>query len=496
MPSETRTVFAPSGAERVSDQVETAPGPNQRPNLWLTRGLLLVTDAVALILSVLAAAAIWHAFQPLAGLDTAVPLLFAVPVLLAGFMFMSLYPAAGLSVVQELRRTTLFTSAIMGTAVVVLFLLGRAGSASRGAWLLTWLFMVCSVPLARALVRHLLASRAWWGVPTVILGAGKTAELLVARTKQLPGIGFKVIACFDDDPAKRGSAIHGVPVVGTLADAADMQAKWHAAYAMVAMPGIEPRRLSQLMQNYARVYPHVLVVPNMFGLSSAGVGARDVGGIVTIYNKQNLLMRHNRIAKRLIDFILLVPGGIVGALLVGIGALVVVLVDRGNPFYFQLREGRGGKVIRVWKIRTMRKDADAFLECHLAAHPEAREEWEKHFKLTDDPRVLPVVGNLLRRTSLDELPQLWNIFLGQMSFVGPRPFPYYHLDGFDPEFRDLRTSVTPGLTGYWQVTSRSTADLDMQESLDTYYIRNWSIWLDIYILARTPAAVLFGKGAY
>lgn len=496
MASETRFRAVPFGAERASKQVEAGAGRNQRPSLWLTRGLLLATDAIALMLSVVAGAAIWHAFQPLAGLAAAVPLLFAVPVLLAGFMFMSLYPAAGLSVVQELRRTTLFVSAIMGTAVVVLFLLGRAGSASRGAWLLTWFFMVCSVPLARALVRHLLARKPWWGVPTVILGAGKTAELLVERTKRLPGIGFKVIACFDDDPAKHGTAIHGVPVVGTLADAADMQASWHASYAMVAMPGIGPQRLSQLMQQYGRVYPHVLVVPNTFGLSSAGVGARDVGGVVAIYNKQNLLMRHNRIAKRLIDLLILVPGGIVGALLVGLGALGVLLVDRGNPFYYQVREGLDGKSIRVWKIRTMRKDADAYLQRYLATHPEAQAEWLRHFKLSNDPRILPVVGKLLRRTSLDELPQLWNIFLGQMSFVGPRPFPYYHLEGFAPEFRDLRTSVPPGLTGYWQVTSRSTADLDLQESLNTYYVRNWSIWLDIYILARTPGAVLFGKGAY
>lgn len=496
MASETRLTVVPSGAERASKPAEAGAGRDQRPSLWLTRGVLLATDATALMLSVVAGAAIWHAFQPLAGLAAAVPLLFAVPVLLAGFMFMSLYPAAGLSVVQELRRTTLFVSAIMGTAVVVLFLLGRAGSASRGAWLLTWFFMVCSVPLARALVRHLLASRSWWGVPTVILGAGKTAELLVERTKRLPGIGFKVIACFDDDPAKHGTTIHGVPVVGTLADAADMQASWRASYAMVAMPGIGPQRLSQLMQQYGRVYPHVLVVPNTLGLASAGVGARDVGGVVAIYNKQNLLMRHNRIAKRLIDLLILVPGGIVGALLVGLGALGVLLVDRGNPFYYQVREGLDGKSIRVWKIRTMRKDADAYLQRYLATHPEAQAEWQRHYKLSNDPRVLPVVGRLLRRTSLDELPQLWNIFLGQMSFVGPRPFPYYHLEGFAPEFRDLRTSVTPGLTGYWQVTSRSTADLDLQESLDTYYVRNWSIWLDIYILARTPGAVLFGKGAY
>lgn len=473
--------------------------PRTRPSLWLTCAVLLVEDAAVLTLSALVASVVWHWVQPLASVEAAEPLLLAVPVLLAGFMFMALYPAAGLSVVQELRRTTLFITAIMGTTVVAFFLTGgQLGSASRGAWALTWLLMVVSVPLGRALVRHLFAGKAWWGVPTVVLGAGKTAELIIDRARRMPGMGFKVMACFDDDPAKHGDDIHGVPVLGTLAEAAAFQAepRSRASFAVVAMPGIEPKRLARLMQLYARTYPHVLVIPNMFGMTSLGIGARDVGGVVAVYNKQNLLMRHNRLAKRLLDILILVPAGAVGLVAVGAGALAVFMVDRKNPFYFQLREGKDGKPIKVWKIRTMRSDADAYLQKYLEEHPQARAEWEQHYKLTDDPRILPVVGRLFRRASVDELPQLWNIFLGEMSFVGPRPFPYYHLESFGPEFRELRTSVTPGLTGYWQVVSRSTADLEQQELLDTYYIRNWSVWLDVYILARTPAAVLFGKGAY
>jgi lipopolysaccharide/colanic/teichoic acid biosynthesis glycosyltransferase len=143
----------------------------------------------------------------------------------------------------------------------------------------------------------------------------------------------------------------------------------------------------------------------------------------------------------------------------------------------------------------MYANGEQLLEEHLRRDQQTRAEWQRFFKLRHDPRILPIIGNLMRRSSADELPQLWNVIRGDMSLVGPRPLPAYHAEQFDDEFRALRTGVLPGITGLWQVSSRSEGDLQILRQQDFFYIRNWSPWLDFYILLQTGPAVLSAKGA-
>lgn len=206
-------------------------------------------------------------------------------------------------------------------------------------------------------------------------------------------------------------------------------------------------------------------------------------------------LSRSRSLKRILDLALAIPAAILALPLIAVTAAIIWFIDRGSPFYVQTRVGLHGRQIAVPKLRSMYVDADRRLSEHLAASPEARREWQAKFKLANDPRLLPSIGRLIRRSSIDELPQLWSIIKGDMSLVGPRPFPNYHVACFDGEFQRLRSSVQPGLTGLWQVSCRSNGGLAEQRALDLMYVANWSLWLDLYIIVKTVQAVASGNGA-
>lgn len=179
-----------------------------------------------------------------------------------------------------------------------------------------------------------------------------------------------------------------------------------------------------------------------------------------------------------------------------LAATVVAVVSRGTPLIKVERVGLGGRPIHIHKLRTMQKDGERLLQKYLDANPGLADEWFGKFKLKNDPRVIPYVGTFLRKSSIDELPQLLDVLVGRISLVGPRPFPEYHMRAFDASFRELRVSVPPGLTGLWQIECRNSGDLQDQVYWDTRYVERRSYMLDLAIIARTPIAVLVGRSAY
>ena len=214
-----------------------------------------------------------------------------------------------------------------------------------------------------------------------------------------------------------------------------------------------------------------------------------------IAGEHKLLLTRSRLWKRVLDVALASVALLLTSPAMLVAAIVIVLRDPGPWRYVQIREGRGGRPFKILKLRTMYEDADVRLHTHLTADPEAHGEWHQDFKLSRDPRVIPGLGMFLRRWSLDECPQFWNVVKGDMSLVGPRALPEYHLIALNPAFRTLRQRVRPGVTGLWQVTARGTGSVETLEALDSHYIHNWSIWMDLSILARTIAVVVTGHGA-
>jgi len=203
----------------------------------------------------------------------------------------------------------------------------------------------------------------------------------------------------------------------------------------------------------------------------------------------------NSFAKRVIDIIGTFALGLLSLPLWVFTIFAIKRDSSGPAIYTQERIGKGGCVIRIYKFRTMVQEAEQVLDDYLSSNPAAWQEWDQTHKLKNDPRVTRP-GKWMRRYSIDELPQLYNVLKGEMSLVGPRPLPCYHHERLSDRGQKLRTAITPGLTGLWQVRGRSNNDLGDMERIDAYYVRNWSYWLDMNILLRTVWVVLSGEGAY
>jgi Undecaprenyl-phosphate galactose phosphotransferase WbaP len=465
------------------------------PSPRLTIAALVGADLVALVLASFGGTGTVMAAGGPFGVAGLVPLVALAALVFLAFGLVDLYQVVGLDRVEELRRMVLVglgAGVVLTTTMLVSIASSQEATALVPATIAAWLTVVLA-PALRTVIRHAGAPKAWWGVPVVVLGSGASSERLVTRLQRSPDLGLRPIACFSEDASDHGREFAGVPVVGRFADALPYRSVG-VRHALVIDPGTGAADLAKAT-DHGRAFPSVFVMPRLDGFTAGNVSLTTVGGDFALRIGPNRRLRRHELAKRALDLFMIVPAALVAAPLIAICAVAVATISPGNPFYYQARVGRAGRTIKVWKLRTMHVDAESLLERYLNENPAARTEWERRFKLAVDPRILPGIGTLLRRTSLDELPQLWCILRGDMSFVGPRPFPSYHLAAFGEPFRELRYSVPPGLTGLWQVSGRSEGDVRVQEELDTHYIQNWSIWMDLYVLARTPAAVLLGKGA-
>lgn len=366
---------------------------------------------------------------------------------------------------------------------------------SRPFMILLWLFTFTYLSIARYAIKKLLIVAGIWQIPVVVIGAGKTAQLLINAFSQDDGLGYKVVGLIDDNP-KKANIFSGIPMIGNFENAVDSIYNAGVKSVIIAAPGLEREQLVNLVYQLQPYVKNITFVPDLFGIP---VGALELETLfdekaVLLKLRNNLARNYNRTLKQLFDIMaILLVGGFTIPLLLVI-ALLIYFDSPGPVIFAHRRIGKNGAPFNCYKFRTMVCNAQEVLAEYLTNNSAAKAEWERDFKLKNDPRITKI-GTFLRKTSLDELPQLINVLKGEMSLVGPRPIVKDEITKYGEYIQDYYL-VHPGLTGLWQVSGRNDVDYDSRVKMDSWYVRNWSVSLDIVMLLKTIKVVIGKNGAY
>ena len=326
----------------------------------------------------------------------------------------------------------------------------------------------------------------------LVVGAGAVGQELGQAICAYRWAGLELVGYVDDDETKQGKTCAGCPVLGSLEDVGAVVSRYVVDELILALPPRAQERARQLVLSLTELPVNVRVVPDVFDLVFIRASAEEFAGIPLIGLREPAIEGPDRVVKRLFDLLVGSLALVLLSPLMLVTALAVRMDSPGPILLRQQRVGGGGRPFRMLKFRTMHVGAEAE-ERRLAR--EGGQGPPAFVKQPNDPRVTRV-GRVLRRFSIDELPQLFNVFKGDMSLVGPRPELPWMVERYEPRHRK-RFAVPQGMTGWWQVNGRSDrADYTLRMEDDLYYIRNWSSWLDLRILLMTVRAVIRGEGAY
>ena len=472
--AQTTSAYPVAGA---SFQVHTRPR--------LSAMLILAADVIGMSFALWISLSAFQSISP----GNWQPRWTVIALLLLLYWLFDLYPGVSINPVAEIRGVSLSNACAFLLACMV-FLINEVPFVLFVLWFFTCIATSAVSLLMRAAIRKLGSQFNWWGYPVALCGAGTAAVSILHRLISTPHLGLRPVAVIADRAAAR--EMESFPIFKS--EYLDQIASAGVKHVVVAAPELTQSEFTELIQRGGDVFPHLILIPDTNFIWKTGAYARDLTGILGIQVRNNLLNNGSWIVKRSLDlFGSILLAIILSPLLIIISILIVL--ESGFPiFYFQKRLGRGGRSFHMWKFRTMSQNSTSVLDSFLAADPELRLEWTKYQKLRNDPRVTRF-GRVLRRTSLDELPQLWNVIKGEMSLVGPRPYLAAQLVHHKAAYAAY-VKTTPGLTGLWQVSGRNRTTLAKRMEYDAFYVRNWSVWMDIYLLAKTIGAVLSGDGAY
>ena len=396
------------------------------------------------------------------------------------------YPSVPLSEVEEFRR-------LVGNALITHLLAMSFLGFSRQVEILSRVVLIVSgagvavfAQSFRNCARRLLYRLDIGQLPAFLVGSGPLAQRIANICADNPHLGYRLVGSFDH----HGESIKGVPRLGSLRDIVRVGRDMRIRRLVVCE---DERLLREQLMDFTMYFQFIDFFPTGKAFPVFGSRLVDVDGLGGVELVNQACMRALGVEKIILDYLIAVVAMVVFSPLFIIIPILIKLMSKGPVFYRHRRLGKNGRQIRVWKFRSMYADADARLKEMLAQDPKLKAEWEANYKLVKDPRITPI-GNFLRKTSLDELPQLFNVFSGDMSVVGPRPIVEGEVGYYGSRYA-LFSRVKPGITGLWQASGRSDTDYDRRVALDCHYVLNWSPWMDIWVIIRTAFVVLVMKGA-
>jgi Undecaprenyl-phosphate galactose phosphotransferase WbaP len=397
------------------------------------------------------------------------------------------------------RPVRKFRGWVLGALAVCLAVVGSAwllglGSLSLYATLiLATASAVLLASFCRAVCRMTFGARSWWGTRLIVVGGGSLVARTCADLAREPQWGLRPVG-FVDDSELPGEATDSPHNLGPLNQLDHLATEFAVDWGLVAVHSFDAEELAELLSRSGGRIRHWIILPPLERFPSLWLEACEAARRPALTITNRLRNRSSAFLKRALDLSIVVTLGLAVLPLVALIAALIKLGSPGPVFYGQERIGRFGRRFKAWKFRTMLPDADAVLARFLDEHPDLAAEWKANHKLRSDPRVT-WIGRFLRSTSLDELPQIWNVLVGEMSLVGPRPIVTAEIDKYAEHYEHY-VQVLPGITGLWQVSGRNNTTYEERVALDVYYVQNWSVWLDVYILACTAKVVLLCEGAY
>ncbi len=415
---------------------------------------------------------------------------FSIVLLIFSHKVSGLYPGCGLDQYVEfdriLRSSCLTVFSVFGSILV--FGVGGWAYVELTVFGLSLPFAMIS---ARLMARATLAKFDWWCQPVLVIGDERASVDLYERLCRSRREGLRPLG-MTYNPASEWASDRPEEhfYIGPLSDVGSILLNQRAS--RIAIP---PRIGSKSVDfRYFRGIPEVMLASSQTSLPTMHSRVVDRQGRLEIHCSEMLNRRWNVFLKRCMDLGLILLASPLLLPIILVSMFLVRIGSKGPIFYRQVRIGKDGARFHAWKFRSMVEDADAVLEKHLSANPSLKAEWERDHKLRNDPRITSI-GKWLRKTSLDELPQLWNVVRGEMSLVGPRPIVEKEIEKYRDIF-ELYLLVPPGITGLWQISGRNNTTYDERLNFDRIYVENWSCTLDLFILFRTIKTALFQEGAY